>query len=116
MNFRFEKLKAAIHYMCEKAVSRGDQAEFDHVKLNKVLWYSDAYAYLAHGQSITGATYIRKPFGPVAKHNRAAIDVLQQEGKLRHGKMAPNSGNTFWKDCYDVLEEADKEPFSGTEL
>jgi hypothetical protein len=115
MSFKFEKLKAAIHYICEKA-TRGEQDQFDHIKLNKVLWYSDVYAYLTQGQSITGSAYIRKPFGPVAKHNRAAISVLEQEGKLKHGKMQPQGRNTFWKDCYDVLEEASKEPFSGAEL
>lgn len=104
MRLDFEKLKAAIHYICEKAITRG-QDQFDHIKLNKVLWYSDAYAYLTHGQSITGSTYIRKPFGPVAKHNRAAIDMLQQEGKLKH--IALSGDNTFWKE---------KELFSGVEL
>jgi hypothetical protein len=114
MTLNFEKLKAAIHYICEKAASREDR--FDHIKLNKVLWYSDAYTFLAHGDSITGATYIRKPFGPVAKHNRSAIGVLEREEKIRHGKAMPGEANAYWTDCYDVLEEADKSLFQGYEL
>src|ERR1700674_4468167 len=109
MRLNFEKLKATIHYIFEKAMANPEQ--LDHVKLNKVLWYSDAHAYLSRGESITGSTYIRKPFGPVAKHNRSAVKQLEDEGLVKHGKVQQD--NAYWKDCYDVLRDADKSLFTG---
>jgi hypothetical protein len=109
MRFDFEKLKAAIHYICEKATPFQDK--FDHIKLNKVLWYSDAYAYLQLGSPITGVKYIRKKHGPVPKHQRMALEVLEQEGKIKHGKSMP-----LFSHRYDVIEDADKTLFQGQEL
>jgi Antitoxin SocA-like, Panacea domain len=42
-----------------------DDPDFGRVKLAKTLCYSDFSVYLKTGRALTGATYIRKPQGPV---------------------------------------------------
>lgn len=107
----YRKLEAAIHYICDKAKQMG--VELDPIKLNKVLWYSDAYAYLARGASITGTRYIRKPFGPVAKYNRIALENLEREGSIAPGKKATD---LKWETRLDVLAPADTSMFGADEL
>lgn len=100
MTTRFEKLVEAIHYICDKASDNPEK--LDQIKLNKVLWYSDAQAYLARGESITGDAYIKKPFGPVARRNRVAVERLEHDGALRRGRSASGSG--FWNTHFDIIE------------
>jgi len=111
MSVNFPKLKAAIHYICEKASSEPEK--LDGIKLNKVLWYSDCMAYLARRQPITGTKYMRMPRGPVAKYQQMALEQLEQEGALLRGKMS-NDGR--WPTSYDVIQEVDKSYFDGEEL
>ncbi len=67
------KFDNLVHYVCARCQ---DPSLLGAVKLNKVLWYSDAAAYLALGSSITGATYIKRQFGPVPR------DILQARQRL----------------------------------
>lgn len=109
----FDRLKAAIHYICEKASDTKSDA-LDPVKLNKVLWYADAHSYMTTGRAITGATFIKKPFGPVARQHSAALEQLVQDGSILPGK---SSGSRGWFEThFDVISEADKSPFSDKEL
>ena len=58
-----DKLKALVHYViaqCENPNILGS------IKLNKVLWVSDLWAYVKWGQPITGEHYVKQQFGPVA--------------------------------------------------
>ena len=96
-----DRLVEAIHYTCTKA--SGDPTKLTQIKLNKVLWYADSYAYLQYGAPITGDTYLRKPFGPVARFNRRAIQRLEQEGALRRGKAPAADG--FWNTHFDVIDD-----------
>lgn len=107
----YEKLKAAIHYICEKASGKDS---LDHIKLNKILWYSDVQAYMALGVSITGERYIKKPFGPVTQKNKVAVTDLQNDGAIKSGKSPNDSG--YWQTRLDVLQEADTNLFTGEEL
>lgn len=100
---KFETLVEAIHYVCSKAANNPEQ--LDQIKLNKVLWYSDAQSYMKTGISITGTTYLRKPFGPVARANRPAVEKLERDGVLHRGKA---SGSGHWNTHFDVIE-----PFAG---
>ena len=97
---KFETLVEAIHYICDKASDNPEQ--LDQIKLNKVLWYADARSYMTTGNSITGTTYLRKPFGPVARANRPAVEKLEKDGILRRGKVASGSGH--WNTHFDVIE------------
>lgn len=97
--FNFAALVEAIHFICDKASS--DPEQLDQIKLNKVLWYADAQSYMKTGASITGTTYLRKSFGPVAKGNRPAVTKLEEDGILRRGKVA---GSGHWNTHFDVIQ------------
>lgn len=101
MNIHFRRLTEAIYFVCNKAAANPER--LDQIKLNKVLWYSDASAYLRRGESITGETYIKKPFGPVARRNRQAVAQLEAAGVLRRGRVASGSG--YWNTLFDMTGE-----------
>jgi hypothetical protein len=61
----------------------GHRKGFGATKLNKVLWYADARAYVLTGRPITGATYIREKYGPVPRPGMPAREELAREGKIR---------------------------------
>lgn len=107
----FRKLEAAIHYI--SAVATQTDIELDPIKLNKVLWYSDSYAYLTRGASITGSRYIRKPYGPVAKYNQIAIENLSRNHFIATGKQ--NTGGK-WEKRVDSISSADTSLFDAFEL
>jgi putative zinc finger/helix-turn-helix YgiT family protein len=52
-------------------------------KLNKLLWYSDFSHYRHHAVSISGATYIHFPFGPVPDQYDLYLLLMGGEGSLR---------------------------------
>ena len=100
MTIAFAKLVEAIHYICDKASDEPEK--LDQIKLNKILWYSDAQAYMTSGMAITGERYIKKPFGPVARRNLIAVEDLEKRGMLRRGRSASGSGS--WNTHFDVIE------------
>lgn len=78
MEFNYDKLYEATHYICSRANDLG--LTVDDIQLNKVLWYSDSLVYMSRGQSLTGTTYKRKPRGPVAAaHNKVVGELLDNE-------------------------------------
>ena len=96
----FEKLKACIAYACSKD---GDQeGKLDHIKLNKVMWYSDAASYMETGKSISDVRYIRKPNGPVARLMSPAMEELQQLGQISGGKKF-DERRGMWIDTYEYV-------------
>lgn len=103
MTVAFSKLVETIHYICDKAADAPEK--LDQIKLNKILWYSDARAYMSSGSSITRERYIKKPFGPVARRNRIAVEELEKRGTLHRGRSASGSG--FWNTHFDVIENYD---------
>ena len=98
MTVHYRRLTEAVYFICDKASENPER--LDQIKLNKVLWYADASAYLKSGESITGEDYIKKPFGPVARHNRIAVDQLERAGVLRRGRAASGSGH--WNTHFDM--------------
>jgi Protein of unknown function (DUF4065) len=74
------KFKALVLYVIWKT---NGVKNFGAIKLNKVLWFSDARAFEALGQAITGETYLRRKFGPVPQHIDEALAELQDEGKTQ---------------------------------
>ena len=61
MSFSQERFQALVLFI---AHHRKDDERFGRTKLAKALFYSDFDAYRDQSSSITGATYIRMPFGP----------------------------------------------------
>ena len=67
------KLKALVHFVID---SCPDPALLGAVRLNKTLWFSDVLAFKHTGVGISGATYIKKPHGPVARLTVACLNEL----------------------------------------
>jgi len=59
--FHKDKLAELIVFFAEESK---DDIQFGSVKLNKLLFLADFWAYGHLGQSITGATYVRQDHGP----------------------------------------------------
>jgi hypothetical protein len=77
---RRQKFKTLVHYVCSQ---RADSpATLGAVKLNKILWLSDLKAFYKLGQSITGARYIKRQFGPVPAAILPVLAELENEGVL----------------------------------
>lgn len=110
MSMDWNKFKALVHYVCEKAEK---PSVLGSIKLNKVLWYSDAFHYMAHGRSITGATYVKRQFGPVPTGVIKALDQLVSEGKIARGRVDNFSHGQLE---LVALEDADKSIFDGQEI
>jgi hypothetical protein len=82
-------------------------------KLNKVLWYADVFAFAAHGQSITGATYVKRQFGPVPK------DILDVRARLKAtGAIVEKFANIggYQQVQFIALREADVSGFSAEQI
>jgi hypothetical protein len=71
---RFESL---ILYIAHR---RRDDVRFGRTKMAKVLFYSDFSIYEDQGEPLTGATYIRMPFGPFPKALDEAEEALERKG------------------------------------
>jgi hypothetical protein len=80
MEFDRAKFKSLLHYVVWRA---GDSDGFGAVKLYKVLWFSDARAYMLSGAPITGETYIREKHGPLPRHAIGIIAELEAEDAIR---------------------------------
>lgn len=106
----WEKFKALVHYICEKAE---DPSVLGAVKLNKVLWYADTIGYLRSGMPITGETYVKRQHGPVPKHIFTAIDELVAEKKVLRGKVDYFG---FMKNEFISIQEPDRTKFSVDEI
>lgn len=91
MRFDKEKFKALVLYVSWRA---GHRDGFGATKLNKVLWFADARAYVLHKKSITGATYVREKYGPVAKQMVAIEKELRQKGLIEVQKEWHSKRNT----------------------
>ncbi len=78
------KFDALVHFICARC---DDPSRLGATKLNKVLWYCDTGAFLFFGRPITGATYIKRQFGPVPKDILAAKDRLIARGALVEREM-----------------------------
>lgn len=78
--FDREKFKRLLHYVVWRA---GDRDGFGATKLYKVLWFSDARAFMLSGRPITGAVYIREKHGPVPRAAMPIREELQREGAIK---------------------------------
>jgi hypothetical protein len=71
------KMKELILYL---AVRSEEDPRFSSTKLNKLLFYCDFLAYLKLGNSITGQSYWKLPFGPAPKTMLPILGQMQQDG------------------------------------
>lgn len=55
---------------------------FGKVKLNKILFHADMFAYLETGETLSETTYTKKQFGPVPEGMDDLLGRLEQEGRI----------------------------------
>jgi hypothetical protein len=80
MRFDRDKFRSLVLYVIWRT---SDLRDFGAVKLNKVLWFSDARAYEAFGESVTGENYVRRKFGPVPEHVDSVLTELIESGRVQ---------------------------------
>lgn len=119
------KFKEMVLYFAERAAA-GDDQGFGMVKLNKLLYRADFEAFRTLGHSITGESYERQEFGPVARDLPIVLDELAESGRLywqripagKHMRTVPRAveedyaaadKTAFADDEIDVMERAIRE-------
>ena len=91
--FNSGKFKELVLYLSQAS---GEDEGFGMVKLNKLLYRSDFEAFRLLGSSITGATYERQDYGPVARELLIALDELAKRGYIGWQHVAKDRiGVTF---------------------
>jgi hypothetical protein len=74
-----QKFRDLVHYICWRCE---DPSQLGATKLNKIPWIIDTYVYCRDGHSLTGETYIKQQFGPVARSMLPTLAELGAEGKV----------------------------------
>lgn len=75
--FDHDRFEALVLYIAHR---RRDDERFGRTKMAKVLFYSDFSVYQDQGEPLTGATYIRMPFGPFPKALDETEKALEAKG------------------------------------
>lgn len=106
-----EKLKEALHFVIAQC---DDPARLGAIRLNKIAWFSDCYAYRRDGTSVTGDTYVKRKFGPVPRNVLAALRQLEEEGKILAKDVSHYNGTmrrfySLDRPASNRLSEADRE-------
>lgn len=79
MAANLEKLKELMVYIASRLETDDN---LGRTKLNKLLYFSDFYAYAKLGKSITGATYLKQDRGPVPSDIGVATRELEESYSL----------------------------------
>jgi hypothetical protein len=105
------KFKELVLLLSEDSLTAGDEG-FGMVKLNKLLYRADFEAFRLLGRSITGATYERQDYGPVARELPLALDELGRAGYLtwQHVPAGP-----YIRNIPEAREPADRTLFTDDE-
>jgi len=73
------RFKELILYISQKCVA---DPKFNTIKLNKLLFFSDFYAYAIYGEPITGFEYQKLQLGPAPKKMREIKREMVRQGEL----------------------------------
>jgi hypothetical protein len=73
------RLAELIIYVADKCA---DDPYFGAIKLNKILWNSDACSYAFYGEPITGVAYQKLPMGPAPKRFLPVKETLRERGHI----------------------------------
>jgi hypothetical protein len=105
------KLKELVHYIC--AICLNDYEKPGATKLNKILWYVDALAFLKFGKSVSGATaYVKRQYGPVPKRIQTVLEDLETERSIAVEEIERKD---YIKRNYTVLKPANEAAFTDEE-
>lgn len=100
-----EKYKNAVLYFA----SQLNRYELGATKLAKLLYYLDFISYRDRKDSITGTTYYKQNFGPLAKDLIEIVGELVEEKKLKVETREISQGQE--KTDYTALKEVDENAF-----
>ena len=90
------KMRAVILHTCHAC----DPSDLGAVKLHKVLYYLDMVMYAHQREVVTGATYRKRPNGPMADQLLFTLRDMTQAGDL---KVENVNYHGFWKKEYQAL-------------
>lgn len=79
MQFDRKKMRAVIL----RAARSCAPSDLGAVKLNKVLYFLDMISYANHRESVTGATYRKRPNGPTSDQLLFALRDMERAGDIR---------------------------------
>jgi uncharacterized phage-associated protein len=79
--FNRGKFKELVLLLSRESLARGDEG-FGMVKLNKLLYRADFEAFRLLGRPLTGETYEKQEYGPVARDLPIVLDELASEQRL----------------------------------
>lgn len=105
-DFSLEKFINMILYFTTNGVLK--------TKLMKLLWYSDFLYFKRQTVSITGATYVKYPYGPVPKDHDIALAHLQHMNVIEVDELTNDEGWTMM--MIKASEPFDSTIFSDDEL
>ncbi|MCW5725121.1 MAG: SocA family protein [Maricaulaceae bacterium] len=88
-----------MHYVIWKCPNTN---KLGSTKLNKILWFSEAKAYMLHGAPISGARFIRREHGPVAQQVMRARQDLISVGAIKVSRDRGFAGDRA-KDRFEAL-------------
>ena len=90
-----------------------DDPKCGATKLNKILFYTDFYAYRDLGRSLSGQRYQKLEHGPAPRGIVPAVEAMREAGEC-----AWQHRNHFGYELRKLvpLREPDLEPFSGREI
>ncbi len=73
-----DKLKQMALYFIRQDMVDNDSSE----KIAIMCYLSDVNYYVLYGESITGATYVRRDFGPAPRDWEAVLEEMVDEGLI----------------------------------
>lgn len=79
VQFNREKMRAVILHTCHAC----ELDDLGAVKLHKVLYYIDMLMYAHQRQAVTGATYRKRPNGPMADQLLFLLRDMERAGDIR---------------------------------
>lgn len=116
MEFDRGKFKELILYFVQRSEELAD-AGFGMVKLNTLLYRADFEAFRLLGHPITGETYERQDYGPVARDLPIVLDELGADGRLTWQQIPVAShARTMPTTSQDSEAGPDSKAFSADEL
>lgn len=78
MQFNIARLKELVLFVANSC----DAEDVGSVKLHKVAYFADMISFAQFKASITGATYRKRPFGPMCDELSLAIKQLEDQGDI----------------------------------
>jgi antitoxin SocA-like protein len=98
--FDQDKFDHLVHYVISTCP---DRDKLGSVKLQKILWKADTENYMLKGEPITGARYLKRPYGPATNELWPSRERLKASGQIDFWRDTKFAGD-YPKDAYKALK------------